>query len=353
MSGPSGWGSMAAVCGIAAVLATVASTAVLSFLGDSRPSVAVGSTGDASVDAELRELRQALEAMQKRLTRLEAAPQVSVDRGTTPSPRAGLPVEGLAERPRLEGAARTDPPERTEPDPSAPARPGAGKLEQLMRLRGQGTEAERLALAREILMDAEAPGRWMALQVLIELEPAEGLGQLRSWVENGEGGGPAGAGGGRWESLFQRLSRVEGVDLTVELHSLYAIGDQSVRGAAARTLAQRGDPSLMDQFVVELGQQLRSTDARERSRAIQELGRANSDSAASLLSPLLSDADAEVRLSAAEALWRIKGVDALPEIEALAQDPDEQVKRRAERMVEMMQTRQRLRDQRGADRRGN
>jgi hypothetical protein len=98
--------------------------------------------------------------------------------------------------------------------------------------------------------------------------------------------------------------------------------DPDVKRVIAQVLSQRGNNALMDNHLSEARAQLKSDNPTDRQHALQHLAKTHYVNAVSVISPMLHDADINVRLDALLAMRATGNQSHLALVESLVNDPD-------------------------------
>lgn len=130
------------------------------------------------------------------------------------------------------------------------------------------------------------------------------------------------------------LGNVEGASATARLYEYLHNENRQVQVAAARQLEAYGDNNPMAQIVDEIGMSLANDDSGVRSRAAQELGRTRSARAVGPLAAALRDESSEVRLRSAQGLGMTGSSSAIPALTAALDDPVAAVRAAADHSLE-------------------
>ena len=341
-AGPAVWMPWAMVIVFAGVSAvTAATTSLLLGGGSSAPEMAADDDS-----AELRRLDRSVANLQDMVQQLSNEMHFLADSGA--ERREMPPVDRVArgDEPTAEGEGEPESADgaRRRSSRENPFGELGSMFEGIRKLRS-GTDEERLAAAREILAGEEnGMGQLMAIDVLIELSPEEGLTALREYAADPEAGG--GRGRDSFERSLAKLAKVEGIDFNAEMVAMFDGGNESVQRAAARALADAGDDRLVRDLLAGASQGLYATEMSDRLKAIDEVSRLGTDAASGYLLPLLSDSSVEVRLKALDALRRTGDDSSIAALESLLNDPVERVREKAEDAI------QSIRNPRSRDRGG-
>ena len=195
------------------------------------------------------------------------------------------------------------------------------------RLKTAGTDAERLAAARELVADGNSRSKYVGVRELVRLAPDEGLDALRDLVKSELAANPPG-----WTVLDESLMLMRGFEgrrADQELRSYYATGEPRLQVPAARLLAERGDPSLLNDLFAVADGELASDRPEQRVAGIVKLARSGTSSALPHLEVALADRDVMVRVIATQALGTISGPDAVPYLQRMLKDPSAAVRDQA------------------------
>ena len=98
--------------------------------------------------------------------------------------------------------------------------------------------------------------------------------------------------------------------------------DPDVKRVIAQVLSQRGNNTLMENHLSEARARLKSDDPTDRQHALQNLAKTHYVNAVSVISPMLHDADINVRLDALLAMRATGNQSHLALVESLLNDPD-------------------------------
>ncbi len=101
--------------------------------------------------------------------------------------------------------------------------------------------------------------------------------------------------------------------------------DADLKRVIAQVRSLRGDNQLLDAYVGEIQDELRSENPAERRRALQLLAKTHYAGAANVVVPLLDDADTSVKLDALLALRATGNESHIQMLEKWAQDADPSV----------------------------
>ena len=266
---------------------------------------------------------------------------------TRPSPAVAVPAESerltvpaSEEEPLDAATVRTETPEVGSPARSPQAEnqrmlDAEERAERLRILRRGEDPEERLALARQIL-EEEPQSMYMlhALQTLAELDPTAAAEEVRKRIAQGDDPRTR----GMMSTVISMLGANEAALSSADLTGFYDIGNKDVQLAAARALATRGDTSLTDRFRSECTDELASDNASVRADAVRHLAATRQPGTNTLLLPMLSDPDEQVRMQALRSVGQSGRDEAtLEAIRGCLQDPSDKVRRAAERMVASME----------------
>lgn len=123
-----------------------------------------------------------------------------------------------------------------------------------------------------------------------------------------------------------------------ELEVLYqSQTDADVKRIAAQVLSMRGDNRLIDKQISGAQAGLRSENAAERQKVLVELAKTRYAGAASVITPLLQDADTGVKLDALLALRSTGNQSHIPLIEGLTHSSDPAVSWLANDVINSLQ----------------
>jgi hypothetical protein len=123
-----------------------------------------------------------------------------------------------------------------------------------------------------------------------------------------------------------------------ELESLYQQqSNADVKRVAAQVMATRGDNRLLEQQIAATQTRLRSDNPAVRQQALSELAKTHYASAANAITPLLQDANTDVKLDALLALRATGNQNHLRAVQALANDPDPAVSWLARDVIKSLQ----------------
>lgn len=204
------------------------------------------------------------------------------------------------------------------------------------RLRDKASPSSELCLnwARENIWSQRPSDRIRAMTALINLNPSEAVDAARTLI-----------------SLHDKPYNIALVGYAVlhlqdsdaalqndDLYSFYQNGDTALQMMTATMLANRGDDTLLRDYVDARASDLRSKDAQLRARAVESIGYfQKNEYAARQILPLLNDEATEVRLQAVQALaycgdkTHIKAVEQL-----LRQESDENIRQSARSAIEAL-----------------
>jgi len=264
----------------------------------------------------------------------------------TPRPRVAADRSALGDLPRAAGVNEEW--ERDEFEPTAPVDAGDpahhdlrieldGQLARLIELRRGDDPVARLALAREILAtDEQHTALTMAaLNALAELDPAAAVEEISRRLAARD---PHAADRGILSRAIDTLARAPDTVSDAELTGFFEQGGADVQLSAARALAQRGDDSLALRYEEHWIDRLANDDWHMRVEAVQRLSMSRPTVDPAPLLPLLDDPHDEVRLAALSVLGQSASDPAVLErIRLLTNDPSENVRRIAGRLVERME----------------
>jgi hypothetical protein len=195
------------------------------------------------------------------------------------------------------------------------------------RLKTARTDAERLAAARELVAEENSRTKYLGVREMLRLAPDEGLDALRDLVKSELAASPP-----NWTVLDESLMLMRGFEgrrADLELRSYYATGEPRLQVPAARLLAERGDPSLLNDLFAVADGELASDRPEQRMAGIVKLARSGTSSALPHLEVALADRDVMVRVIATQALGMISGPDAVPYLERMLKDPSAAVRDQA------------------------
>ncbi|RYY75051.1 MAG: HEAT repeat domain-containing protein [Gammaproteobacteria bacterium] len=118
------------------------------------------------------------------------------------------------------------------------------------------------------------------------------------------------------------------------LQSMYSTQtNPDLKRVIAQVLSNRGNNSLIDNQITEAQSQLKSENPLERQRALTQLAKTRSMSAANAITPLLNDPNIDVKLNALLALRATGNQTHVAYVEGLENDPDPAVSTLAKEVV--------------------
>ncbi|HUR38044.1 MAG TPA: HEAT repeat domain-containing protein [Planctomycetota bacterium] len=116
--------------------------------------------------------------------------------------------------------------------------------------------------------------------------------------------------------------------------------DEDVRYSSAEALVKLGYAAPADEMMARLVRQFESPDGGLRRRAIERMSQLNATGAISVLTRGLKDSNGDVRLAAVQSFYNIGGRAYLPLLEPLVNDPNPEVAKEAQDLVEELKGRE-------------
>jgi hypothetical protein len=193
--------------------------------------------------------------------------------------------------------------------------------------------SERITKARDTMRNGTTPQKIQALHLLMSAAPAEAaeiLGELMIQAKTD----PAAA------ALVSHgmvgLSQSKEYLLNENLKMIFTLNDPNAQKIAALILEDRGDGSLVNQFIATKSADLRSKNPADKISALQDIASVGFSSAVPYVVSSLHDRDPQVKLNALELLSQFGTNTNIVSVEPLLNDGNTEVKQAAQQTMDML-----------------
>ncbi len=187
-------------------------------------------------------------------------------------------------------------------------------------------DSARLIKAKDIIKTGTIDEKLQALELIIQLAPAEAVPLLRTLAVRSATDESAAA---LVAHGVKGFSDVQKHLQNSDLNYIYDVSGLHIKKISALMLAERGDEALTQRYLENISIKLKSNDASERSQVLQDMASLGSMGAVPHALHSLYDADAQVRIDALSILSQYGSKDDMAAVEALADDENIDVKQKA------------------------
>ncbi|MES2826285.1 MAG: HEAT repeat domain-containing protein [Pseudomonadota bacterium] len=187
--------------------------------------------------------------------------------------------------------------------------------------------SERIARARETMRSGNMPQKIQALHLLTGIAPAEAAEILRALVIQAKTDPSAAA---LVSHGMVGLSQSKDYLLDENLKAIFTLSDPNAQKISALILEDRGDSSLVKQYIETKSAGLRSTNPAERMSALEDIASVGFFSAVPYVVNNLRDKDPQVKLNALELLSQFGTNANIASVEPLLSDGNADVKQAAQ-----------------------
>ncbi|MES2825061.1 MAG: HEAT repeat domain-containing protein [Pseudomonadota bacterium] len=187
--------------------------------------------------------------------------------------------------------------------------------------------SERITKAREAMRNGNMPQKIQALHLLMSAAPAEAAEILRELMIQAKTDPSAAA---LVSHGMVGLSQSKDYLLNENLKTIFTLNDSNAKKISALILEDRGDSSLVKQFIEMKSSGLSSKNPADRMSALQDIASVGFFNSVPYVVNSLRDADSQVKLNALELLSQFGTNTNIASVEPLLNDGNTDVKQAAE-----------------------
>ncbi len=196
--------------------------------------------------------------------------------------------------------------------------------------------AERLAWARDAVQSEDTAKKLQALQLLINIAPAEATEILRGLIVRLKTDPEAAQ---LLTHGMMGMANAKEYLLDRDLKYIFETSDGELRKKSAMILAARGDESFVKNYIEQLSVNLQNESAYERAKTLREMLTVGNISAVPHALNSLADSDAHVKFDALALLIQLGDKNNIPEATALLNDEDQFVSQQAQQTIDVLRER--------------
>lgn len=193
----------------------------------------------------------------------------------------------------------------------------------------------KLAVLKEELFGTDQQGMFSAIYALRSMKGREVAQILESYLTSHLTGGSGDA-----SSVAEALGEVGDPGSLAPLTEALRSKNEDVRYSSAEALEKLGYAAPAEEMMGALLRQFESPDGGLRRRAIERMSQLSTTRAIPVLTRGLKDSNGDVRLAAVQAFYSVRGRDYLPLVEPLVNDPNPEVAKEAQDLVEELKGRE-------------